>query len=430
MSAIPPDTLPEADRPGAGRAPGLGRALGLAAGLGAAFVLWRFSSKAVADALVWGAFAWALLRRPRAAEAWRSPAGMAFAGLLAFTGLTVPLSTAPLFSLRDLVGLADVFAGAFAIAAVFGGARRLECALGCSAVALGYIFAGDLARLRGALGPRMWKEGHTLEPFAIGHSPNTASMLSAAALLVLLFLAWRWRRRALFCALALFGALIQGLYVVALASRSAQIALAGTVAAAGYLLPGRRAKAGWTLALAAGILLVGLNLERINPRFFDRLTMHDGSDRLLVWSHTWKLSQARPVMGYGYGERVFESVYYRTEPPHSMFHFPHPHNYWLAVLFAHGWLGVALHAGAWSLLGVRLLRRIAALPALEARALPGAVALLLLLIHLFGLIDQPSSVLRMMLIWLIPAALIASGKNGDGTKAGAARPDAAGLTLP
>jgi len=58
----------------------------------------------------------------------------------------------------------------------------------------------------------------------------------------------------------------------------------------------------------------------------------------------------RPGFGHGYGKKVFEHVYYASNPPAAQFHYPHPHEFWLKLLFEFGWTGLVVNAVAWLLL--------------------------------------------------------------------------------
>ena len=202
-------------------------------------------------------------------------------------------------------------------------------------------------------------------------------------------------------------------YEVVMASRGPQIALAATLALSGFvLLPGGKRKGVWLVLVVLAAAAVIINVGRINPRFTDRRALHTFVDRDKVWQHTWHvLVPQRPLLGYGHGRAVFDQAYYGSNPPPSPFHFAHAHSYWLYVLFSYGAVGLALHAAGWTLLAGRLAKHIRRQRAPEDRLLPGLVLLLILHIHVYGLADWPASVVGVMLIWLIPAALVVTAEE-------------------
>ncbi len=374
-------------------------------GTAIAFVIWYYSSKAVHDLLVWGAFAAALPRARRAWPVWRNPAGIAFLVILVFAIATLPLSVAPADSLRDMLRMARLPAGAFALSVWFNRPARLFNGLLYSALAITLVLAADLIRLFWVLRGDVLVAAHAHKPFALNHS-NVSSMLAGLCFFVFAALPAMRKDRA-YRITAAAGILICALYLYVLASRGPQIAFLGTLATAGCLwIPGWRARLAWIIVglLAAGF--AGMHLERINPRFADREEITTFAGRTTVWQHTWELAQQRPWRGYGFGKRVFQSVYAATDPPPSPFFYPHPHSYGLFALFQHGWPGLGLYALAWGLLAWQLAMRWWRDRKHPARWLTGLTALLLLMLHLYGLIDYPDNRLALALAWLIPAALI------------------------
>jgi len=373
---------------------------------GIAVLLWGFWTTAFFAALAGGAFLYALVRRRGAWRAWRNPAGLAFALVLVWTGLCVPFSVSPRDSLRDAVRLLPALAGAAAIPAVFNSRARLGAAMLHAAAGVTLILAGDLVRLWIRLGPDLISRARLTEPYAMNH-PNVASIMAAAAVFVLAGAAWSRRHSPWRAALAASGAALNLAYVLILASRGPQIAFAAAIAAAGFMLPGRRARLAWLLLIVLGGALLASNIERVNRRFASG-DVGSLNDRTKVWAHTWKLARERPFSGHGFGKRTFQDVYYASDPPASPYFFPHPHNYWLKALFESGWIGVGLHAAAWGLLALRLARRLSESPALEERLPPGTLLALLLLVHVYGLGDYPDEMALIVQLWLVPAALVAT----------------------
>ena len=158
-----------------------------------------------------------------------------------------------------------------------------------------------------------------------------------------------------------------------------------------------------------------MNIKHVNPRFLEKKSMTNFSERDKVWTHTWDLTQQRPWLGYGYGKRNFEVVYYSTHPPKSRFHYPHPHQFWLKLLFEFGWPGLVLHLTAWLILGISLWRCVFAQPTFTDRLLPGTVGLIFYFIHLYGLGDYPDNIVLVAQFWLIPVALVLMSQQAPRT---------------
>lgn len=371
-----------------------------------AVLVWTFSSKALQDILVFGAFAWAVFHFRRGANVWRRPAGIAFAALLAHTLLMLPFSCAPAKSLRCFSGMIEVYAGMFAIGAIFNDRPKLEAAFLYSAIAIALTLGYDLARLWVRLDGRIMADAHSYQPFILNHS-NVASMMAGAAVFVFFYFFWRNRSRPARAAACLAGMLLCLAYMVVAASRGPQAAFAAAAACAGLLIPGRRGKFIWFCTVAAAGLLVAANLRHISPRFLEKDTMRNFSERTVVWGHAWELAKEHPVMGHGYGKRLFEEVYYSSDPPAARFHFPHTHQYWLKILFEYGWVGMALYLAAWLTLGVSLAMCVYRLDTFTERLFPGVIGLLLIYVHVYGMADFPDNIVQTMQLWLVPAALVA-----------------------
>ena len=377
---------------------------------GISIIIWTFSSKAVQDILVYGAFLFALAKFSRGADAWKQPAGIAFIIVLIHMIVTLPFSVCPSISVRDFGRLVEVLAGAFAIPVIFNTRTRIKAALFYSAVAIALTLSYDMVRLYWHLGSDLLAKAHAFQPFILNHS-NVASMMGGASAFIFFYFFWIWRQRfwqALGC---LAGIAICLSYQIIIASRGPQLAFAIACCFVGFLMPGWRKKLLWVLCVAVigGLLIT--NVRHVNPRFMEKATMANFSDRDKVWTHTWELTRQRPWLGYGYGKRNFESVYYSSNPPKAAFFFPHTHQFWLKLLFEFGWTGFALHLAAWLILAVQLARYTFSKTTFQQRLLPGTVGLILLFIHSYGLGDYPDNIVRVAQIWLIPVALVLMKKN-------------------
>jgi len=383
----------------------IGAALGI--------LVWKFSSNALSDVLVFGAFIYALFHAGRGWPAWKQPAGVAFVILLVHHLASLPFSVSPEMSVRDTGRLFEVLAGAFAIPVVFNSDKKISRALFYSAAGIAFISGYDLIRLTYYLGPDILAKAHSFRPFAFNH-PNVGSMMAGLSFFVLIYYLWQCRKSLLPALTCLAGIAICLAYLVIMASRGPQIAFALAFACSGLILSGWRQRLIWILVIIILGVLVFASYKHINPRFAERASMTGFSERDRVWTHTWQMVKERPWFGHGYGKSDFEMNYYASRPPRANYHFPHCHQYWLKLLFEYGWTGFCLYAAVWLMLAVSLLGKIFTARTVDDRILPGVIALMLLFIHLYGLGDYPDNIVQTAQIWLIPAALVAmAGRKSE-----------------
>jgi O-antigen ligase len=369
-------------------------------------LVWLYPKKGVQDGILIAAFLYALPNLRRGWPAWRNAAGIAFLGLFVCSLLTLPLSTHAELSARDAVKVLDLFLVAFAMPSLFNTRKKLESALLYSASAVTILLSSHLVRMAIDLKGRLLQDAHCYEPFMMVHC-NVESMVAGAAFLVFCFFTVKWRKQPKLLMLSALGAAANLIYLFVLASRGPQIAMAGAVSLSGFMFLRKwKYRVVWLGLLVAASVVVLAKPEWINPRFKDKLTMRGLAGRNVVWEHTWKLAKERPLLGHGYGVRTFMDVYHNSNPPESPYYFWHPHQYWLYILFAQGIVGVLLHAVAWGLLLLRLLRHILVrMRTFDQKLLPATVFLMITFISIYSLADWPSMQIHMMLIWLVPIAL-------------------------
>jgi hypothetical protein len=391
------------DNPAAGRL-ALLRAAGI---LLASVTVWKWTSHAPAQIIMWGGALWALGTGYARLGVWRSRTGVLFGAVALYALAALAWSRSPGDSARDATRLAAVLAVTVALPALSGTARRVVAAVHASAAALTAILAADLVRLALKLGPDLLRAAHACEPFALGHSPNVGGAAAGAACLALGLAAFNpaFPRRGRAAAAA--GAAVDAAYLFVIASRGAQVALAAAVLVAALLVPRRPALRAAALAVClVALALLAAKPELINQRFRERLSMRGFADRDIVWKHTWRLVGDAPLLGYGYGPRVFQAVYHGSHPPPARFHFEHPHSYWVATLFAYGWIGAGLLFAAWASLAWDLLRSAGRAGPLAAHYPALALTVLLAYVHAFGIGDFPGSQVRMLMLWMVPLALV------------------------
>ncbi len=386
------------------------RGLWVLGGFLLALQIWYGDSKGVVDVLLWGSGCYAAMRWRQLWPIWRTFSGVAFLLFAAFVLLTLPLATRPELAGRDLVKIGKVMAATLGIAAVFDTRAKLRRGMLYSAAAVTLVLAADLLRLSLTLGSSLLAQARYTEPFALNH-PNVASMMA-------ILCGWIWvseacgarrdRRRVWL----LLPALLCLAYVVALASRGPQLALAVSLAAACLLAPATWRGRVWAAGIYGVIgCVVVLNVARIAPRFLESDTMRTFSSRDEVWRRTATLCAQRPLLGYGYGKKSFDAAFRATQPPADWFHYPHAHQYWLKNAFEFGVVGMGLLAVAWGALGLRLLRTIWVTPPGEERRLAMGIGLMLVAIHAYGMGDFPDGIVQSAQLWLIPAALVATRRG-------------------
>lgn len=392
--------------------------------LAAALVVWKWYSSGLQDAILWCVFLYGLRYWRRSVQIWSHFPGWPFIGIAIIALLFLPLSTDAQESSHELVRILDVLAVAAVLPGLLQSREHVQKVLFYTGAAFTLALGADLVRLCWILKANVLTAAHEYEPFALGHSPNIAGAAAACSFIIMSIAASRYAAESPSAkkpaVILYFGAaLINLAYLVIIASRGAQVALAATAVLAAFLFPRRHT----VRLLMAGIVLLliataALKPEWINPRLKDPFSIEILADRDKVWTHTWNLSKEHPLTGHGYGHDVFKEVYHHSSPPKSRFHFNHPHQYWLNILFAGGWLTVALHLLAWPSLGIALLKQTMQPGQMHYsdRSLLLSLILLITFIHVFGFGDYPGSVIRMLLIWLVPLTLVCLNEQKDAMK--------------
>lgn len=371
-------------------------------------LLWIFLGKAIQEVLVWGAFLFAVYRaRQEGIAPWRTWQGYLFLGWMVWGLVTLPLGANPRVSVLEAVRELDVLAGVFALSVLLRRPGAVGAAFAVTGSALSLVVLNDWFRLWRELGIAIFEKAHFHEPFFLGH-PSNASIAAGIALWMLMVVGIRYvgpRRRWVGVGVFL-GVAINLLYIFTLAARGPQVALLGSLFVVPFVMPDRRyALAGLGLVLL--LALVGISQrERLNARFGNEVTMSGFNDRTKVWLHTWELCKERPWTGYGWGHRVFEEVYYTSDPPASKFHFPHCHQYWLGRVFAWGFPGGLLTFAAWAGLIWGVYRSVLATKAWRDRVLPTGLLGILALLHIYGMGDMPQGIVPVLMAWSIPCGLV------------------------
>jgi len=355
-------------------------------------------SSAVRDVLVWGAFFYVLFRERKTLLA-RKPDLLSLA-LLAYVVIvlaSVVYSAHRHWSVKDaskfMVVLAMVFAGWHLF-------KNRAFLLGFLQLLIGSVLVVcicDVITYLSGLG-RLWQWGERwVDGPYYGH-PNTGS-----AILVLLFPLSAflfahsrnfWLRAMHVCFLVL-GLLL--IYVMA--SRTAQLALVVAVLSAALLTRPWKRKLIAIFALGCVLVAAFLNLRALNPRFMDEtfrsLTFRDEN-----WRNLRTLIAKRPVFGYGYGKRNYQTIYHRSFPG-SVIPYQHAHSLVLQTAFESGIVGLAAMVWLWGTVAYRLLRGYA-LNRNPYGTLCAALFVSLIGVSVYCLAEVPDGFLR-SLSWLLVA---------------------------
>ena len=380
----------------------LKQVLFLAGGALALGLLWKYPGKALQDVFLWGFFLYGATRGAARWRAWRTPFGWAALAIVLWTVLLAPFGADPRTSFRLLAKQADIVAALLAVPAVFHTRARLFRLLLCAATALTALLACELAGMLATFGAEAAGQARWHYPAILLHH-NIGAMAGSVCIVLLAAAGLAGRRRPAVWIPCLLAIGVLAAYETIVASRGAQLALLASLAVFVVgALPGRR------LRFAAGgtLLLLGVLLPAVNPRFRDAGMSGVLTDRDKVWKHTWELVREHPLAGHGYGKTVFQQVYQASNPPRSIHPFYHPHNYWLNALFLGGWIAVLLHAALWGLGLAGLARAIRKSETFDHRLLPAAVGAAIVGMLAYGLIDTPTEVISLMMMMMVPAVAL------------------------
>ena len=138
------------------------------------------------------------------------------------------------------------------------------------------------------------------------------------------------------------------------------------------------------------------------------------ANRFEVWRGTVRMIAERPLVGHGWGDRTFQSLYVARNPVRSE-DFPHAHDLPLQVAFGVGVVGLALYLAMFSLVVRDLWRRRVAGDRAEARV-AGVLLLSLATTAVFCLADVPRGPFHLFLwmLWAVGVAL--TGRRDSGAR--------------
>jgi len=355
-------------------------------------------SSAVRDVLVWGSFFYILFRQRKVLFS-KKPDQLSLA-LLAYVVIvlaSVVYSAHRYWSLRDAWKFLYVLLMVFAAWHLFKNRAFLFGFLQLLIGAVLVVCICDVTTYLVGLG-KLWQWGERwVEGLYYGH-PNPSSAIIMLLMPMSLFLlctsrnVWLKAMHGCFIVLGLF-------LMYVMASRTAQLALAGMIVCGAALIRPRRRKVIALVTIGCLSVVAFLNLRAINPRFLDEtvksLTFRDEN-----WRNLSTLIAKRPVFGYGYGKKNYQTVYHRTFI-RSNVPYQHAHSLVLQTAFETGIIGLGAMMWLWAVTVWRLFRGYLANRG-PFGTLCGALLVSFLGISIYCLAEVPDGFLR-SLSWLLVA---------------------------
>ncbi len=364
-------------------------------------------SSAVRDVVVWASVVFILLRKGRSLFS-KKPDTL-FLAILAYgviVAASVAYSAHPKWSIKDASKFIVVLAMVFAAWHLF---KNRVSLFACLQVLIGSVLVVcmyDVVTYVDGLGKQWhWGERWVFGPY-YGH-PNPASAILLLLLPMSLFLLVTARNGLLkamhgsFLGLALF-------LMYAMASRTTQLSLVVMMILAAILLTPRKWRVRALTALACLLAFGYVSLRAWNPRFLDD-TVGTLSFRAENWRNLSKLIVKKPVFGYGYGKRNYQTIYHRRFP-RSPIPYEHAHSVLFQTAFETGIVGLAAMLWVWLATVVRLLQSYRA-----SRDLSGKLCATLLVsflgISIYCLAEVPDGFLRSLSWLLVAMAGALTGKD-------------------
>ena len=305
----------------------------------------HFWSSGFRDAIIWGAFAALVVLAVTKKYSLQFNAIIVAAAIyLTWSLISALYSVDRALSLREWLKLAELVAATFVIGQILRTKKSIDRSLLFIVGALTIIYLYDIGVYLAKLG-RQWQWGERWDQLPHYNAPNIYSAL-IIAVLPFAFYQISQQPKSIVRTIIIAIHICAGLFLLyVLGSRTAQVALIviifGRVI---FVKEWKKRIAGIALFIICGALIFVLN-----PRFRDP-TARNMFGRDENWRRTARLIKQAPLLGYGYGNKIYQKVYHGALKKKSRIRFEHAHNVFLEVAFESGAIGLAAYIPIWAAL--------------------------------------------------------------------------------
>ncbi len=260
-----------------------------------------------------------------------------------FVGLTVPFSVDAFESIQSWVRLLEMYMIAVSIYHLMETSSAVCTGLFYIMVAFGIAYIVDIQCYLRRLGDE-WVWGQIWDnPINFDHH-NTYSAICIALLPISATFILVGRQ--LWMRIVVAVVFLMGLFLIhILQSRTTQVSLVFIMFVTGFLLSTVRRKIIYIALAAFVVFAAAINIKYINPRWLDA-SVRTGLGRTENWKNALTLIKERPLIGYGYGRKIYRDVYFERFGElvfnGHRFRIPHAHSGYLDRLFASGAVGLLL----------------------------------------------------------------------------------------
>ena len=303
----------------------------------------HFWSSGFRDAIIWGAFAvLVVLGAMKKFSLQFNSVILAAAAYLAWSLISSLCSVDTALSMREWFKLAELVAAAFVLGQILRSKKGIDRTLLFIVGALTIIYLYDIGVYLAKLG--QW-EGDRWDQLPHYNAPNIYSAL-IIAVLPFAFYQLLLQPKSIARTIIMVVHICAGLFLlIILGSRTAQVALIDMIfGRVIFVKDWKRRVAGIAL-----FIICGASIFMLNDRFRDPTTKNMFG-RTENWRRTALLVKQKPILGHGYGNRIYQKVYHARFKKFSRIKFEHAHNVFLEVVFESGAIGLAAYIPIWAAL--------------------------------------------------------------------------------
>jgi glycosyltransferase involved in cell wall biosynthesis/O-antigen ligase len=305
----------------------------------------HFWSSGFRDAIIWGSFVLlVVLGAMKKYSLQFNAVIIASAIYLTWSLISSLYSVDTSLSLREWLKLAELIAATFVLGQILRTKKNIDRTLLFIVGALTIIYLYDIGVYLAKLG-HQWQWGERWDQLSHYNAPNIYSALIIAVLPFAFYqISQQPKNIARTISLAIH--VCAGLFLLyVLGSRTAQVALIVMIFfRVIFVKEWKKRIVGLTLFIICGALIFALN-----PRFRDP-TAKNMFGRDENWRRTARLVKQEPILGHGYGNRIYQKVYHEVLKKKSRIPFEHAHNVFLEVAFESGAIGLAAYIPIWAVL--------------------------------------------------------------------------------